>query len=96
MICFMIWQLQASVQRDSFVMVTNLAPCAGVRVHLWPDRDTLSNTEQAVSHRIKEMTLKFVQLPAATTPIQVRPSYLLVTLDLGHRMGEWKHIELHL
>ncbi|KAG0570658.1 hypothetical protein KC19_6G178400 [Ceratodon purpureus] len=55
----------------SFVLVTNLSPCVGLRVHLWPEKS--QSGDVAASERIVEVTMKMVQIPAGPTPPQTEP-----------------------
>nr|CAD1839345.1 unnamed protein product [Ananas comosus var. bracteatus] len=60
--------------RGHFVFVTNLAPCSGVRIHLWPEKSNSSLVNEApASKRIIEVTSKMVQIPAGPAPRQVEP-----------------------
>ncbi|KAJ4815701.1 GPI inositol-deacylase [Rhynchospora pubera] len=60
--------------RDHFALVTNLPPCTGVRVHLWPERLNSSRlNELPGSKRIVEVTTKMVHIPAGAAPKQVEP-----------------------
>uniref|UniRef100_A0A8R7UI24 GPI inositol-deacylase n=2 Tax=Triticum urartu TaxID=4572 RepID=A0A8R7UI24_TRIUA len=60
--------------RGHFVFVTNLAPCSGVRIHLWPEKHRSSiENEVPASKRIVEVTSKMVQIPAGPAPKQVEP-----------------------
>lgn len=52
-----------------FVLVTNLSPCSGLRVHLWPVDGQAGGV--AASERVVEVTMKMVQLPSGPTPPQV-------------------------
>uniref|UniRef100_A0ACD5Y3E2 Uncharacterized protein n=1 Tax=Avena sativa TaxID=4498 RepID=A0ACD5Y3E2_AVESA len=57
-----------------FVFVTNLAPCSGVRIHLWPEKHHSSiQNEIPASKKIVEVTSKMVQIPAGPAPKQVEP-----------------------
>jgi len=54
---------------DWFILATNLAPCVGVRVHLWPDSaksGDLPDYEIAV-----EVTTKMAEIPTGPTQRQV-------------------------
>lgn len=56
---------------DWFIMATNLAPCVGVRVHLWPGSAKsggLLDFEIAV-----EVTTKMAEVPTGPTQRQVYP-----------------------
>uniref|UniRef100_A0A7I4AUK2 GPI inositol-deacylase n=1 Tax=Physcomitrium patens TaxID=3218 RepID=A0A7I4AUK2_PHYPA len=54
-----------------FVLVTNLSPCVGMRVHLWPEKSR--SGDMAASERVVEVTKKMVQLPSGPTPPQIEP-----------------------
>ncbi|CAN6181754.1 unnamed protein product [Urochloa humidicola] len=60
--------------RGHFVFVTNLAPCSGVRIQLWPEKQhsPLQNDVPA-GKRVVEVTSKMVQIPAGPAPKQVEP-----------------------
>lgn len=71
------WFGQARRDKDNhawFVLVTNLSPCVGLRVHLWPEKG--QSGDVAASERLVEVTMKMVQLPAGPTPPQVRVFFL--------------------
>ena len=56
---------------DWFILATNLAPCVGVRVHLWPgsaEAGGLLDFEIAV-----EVTRKMAEVPTGPTQRQVYP-----------------------
>eukprot|EP00250_Pteridium_aquilinum_P021427 c25120_g1_i1 orf=424-3750(-) len=57
--------------RDHFVLATNLVPCLGIRVHLWPEREGKEGV--SVNQRVVEVTKKMVQLPAGPAPRQIEP-----------------------
>lgn len=60
---------------DWFVLATNLAPCTGVRVHLWPASAKpggLSDFEEAV-----EVTTKMAEIPAGPIQHQVSLSFFV-------------------
>ncbi|RLM86359.1 uncharacterized protein C2845_PM04G17010 [Panicum miliaceum] len=60
--------------RGYFVFVTNLAPCSGVRIHLWPEKHhSPVQNEVPASKKIVEVTSKMVQIPAGPAPKQVEP-----------------------
>lgn len=64
--------MKGSNGRGHFVFVTNLAPCSGVRIHLWPEKHRSSiENEVPASKRIVEVTSKMVQIPAGPAPKQV-------------------------
>ncbi|KAK9079209.1 hypothetical protein SSX86_000879 [Deinandra increscens subsp. villosa] len=58
--------------RTSFVLVTNLLPCYGVRLHLWPEKGT-SMSSSPLSERVVEVTSKIVQVPSGPAPRQIEP-----------------------
>lgn len=67
---------------DWFILATNLAPCVGVRVHLWPDSAKsggLLDFEEAV-----EVTMKMAEIPTGPTPLQVYP---LLIFSLPYMTG---------
>ncbi|XP_066397199.1 uncharacterized protein [Miscanthus floridulus] len=60
--------------RGHFVFVTNLAPCSGVRIHLWPEKHhSPVQNELPASKKIVQVTSKMVQIPAGPSPKQVEP-----------------------
>ncbi|XP_064993012.1 GPI inositol-deacylase isoform X5 [Musa acuminata AAA Group] len=60
--------------RGHFIFVTNLAPCSGVRLHLWPEKSKKSLLgELPVSRRAIEVTSKMVHIPAGPAPRQIEP-----------------------
>ncbi|KAJ3693196.1 hypothetical protein LUZ60_008676 [Juncus effusus] len=61
--------------KDHFVFVTNLAPCTGVRIHLWPEKvnNSAVNEVSPAGKRIVEVTSKMVHVPAGPAPKQVEP-----------------------
>lgn len=58
--------------KDHFVFVTNLAPCSGVRLHLWPEKET-SSSEFSLNQRVVEVTSKMVHIPSGPAPRQIEP-----------------------
>lgn len=64
---------QASDGRDHFVLVTNLVPCLGVRIHLWPEKSRLALREVPAIKRVMEVTSKMVHIPAGPAPRQIEP-----------------------
>ncbi|GAY48375.1 hypothetical protein CUMW_111170 [Citrus unshiu] len=58
--------------KDHFIFVTNLAPCTGVRIHLWPEKGK-STTDLPGSKRILEVTSKMVHIPSRAAPRQLEP-----------------------
>ncbi|VFQ73512.1 unnamed protein product [Cuscuta campestris] len=55
-----------------FVFVTNLSPCSGVRLHLWPEKGTLTS-DVSVNKRIVEVTSKLINIPSGPAPRQIEP-----------------------
>lgn len=58
--------------RNNFVLVTNLLPCYGVRLHLWPEKGT-SASDLPLSKRVVEVTSKIAQIPSGPAPRQIEP-----------------------
>ncbi|XP_022750511.1 uncharacterized protein LOC111299544 isoform X2 [Durio zibethinus] len=58
--------------KSHFIFVTNLAPCSGVRVHLWPQKGR-SSSDMPAGKRVLEVTSKMVQIPAGPAPQQIEP-----------------------
>ncbi|XP_049382837.1 uncharacterized protein LOC125847215 isoform X1 [Solanum stenotomum] len=58
--------------KNHFVFVTNLSPCSGVRLHLWPEKGTSVST-LPINKRVLEVTSKMVQIPSGPAPRQVEP-----------------------
>lgn len=58
--------------KNTFVLVTNLLPCYGVRLHLWPEKGT-SASDLPLSKRVVEVTSKIVQIPSGPAPRQIEP-----------------------
>ncbi|PPE01285.1 hypothetical protein GOBAR_DD01674 [Gossypium barbadense] len=61
-----------SNEKSHFIFVTNLAPCSGVRVHLWPQKGNLPSDLPA-GKSVLEVTSKMVQIPAGQAPRQIEP-----------------------
>lgn len=78
-----VWLLtQGSDGKGHFIFVTNLIPCSGVRIHLWPERSkTLSEAEVSSHKRILEATTRMIQIPAGPAPRQVQ-TFLVFLLNL--------------
>ncbi|GMP29530.1 hypothetical protein CsSME_00004595 [Camellia sinensis var. sinensis] len=60
--------------KGHFVLVTNLVPCSGIRLHLWPEKGK-SASDLPVGKRVLEVTQKMVHIPSGLAPRQV--SFLL-------------------
>ncbi|CAK9226433.1 unnamed protein product [Sphagnum troendelagicum] len=54
-----------------FVLVTNLAPCVGVRVHLWTEK--AQQGDKAVLDQVLEVTMRIAQLPSGPSERQIEP-----------------------
>ncbi|KAK4782552.1 hypothetical protein SAY86_016654 [Trapa natans] len=64
-------QKLGSREKSHFILVTNLIPCSGVRLHLWPEKG--KSTSQPMDKRVLEVTTKIVDIPSAPTPTQIEP-----------------------
>jgi glycosylphosphatidylinositol deacylase len=53
------------------VLVTNLAPCVGLRIHLWTEKG--QQGDKGLSDQVIEVTMMMVQLPSGPTPPQIEP-----------------------
>lgn len=62
--------VQGSNGRSHFMFVTNLAPCSGVRLHLWPEKRN-STSGLPVCIRILEVTSRMMRIPSGPAPRQV-------------------------
>ncbi|CAK9161729.1 unnamed protein product [Ilex paraguariensis] len=58
--------------KSHFILVTNLAPCSGIRLHLWPEKG-ISASDLPVSKRVLEVTSKMVHIPSGPAPRQIEP-----------------------
>lgn len=58
--------------KSHFVLVTNLFPCYGVRIHLWPEKGNASS-DLPLSRRVREVTSKMAQIPSGPAPKQIEP-----------------------
>ncbi|KAM1357680.1 hypothetical protein ACFX1Q_044741 [Malus domestica] len=58
--------------RSHFMFVTNLAPCSGVRLHLWPEKRN-STSELPICIRILDVTSRMVRIPSGPAPTQIEP-----------------------
>ncbi|XP_044502922.1 uncharacterized protein LOC123223679 isoform X2 [Mangifera indica] len=65
-------QRLSSNGKSHFIFVTNLAPCFGVRIHLWPEKRE-SNLDLSASERALEVTSKMVHIPSRQAPRQTEP-----------------------
>ncbi|XP_022981217.1 uncharacterized protein LOC111480421 isoform X2 [Cucurbita maxima] len=57
--------------KSHFIFVTNLLPCSGVRLHLWPEKGKSAGL--SLSERVFEVTSKMVQIPSGPAPRQIEP-----------------------
>lgn len=62
--------------KNHFILVTNIAPCSGVRLHLWPGKG--KSASKPVDRRVLEVTTKMVHIPSGPTPTQVLKYYLVL------------------
>lgn len=63
-----------SDRKGHFIFVTNLAPCSGVRIHLWPERNKFSSGDELPGSKgIVEVTSKMVRVPSGPAPRQIEP-----------------------
>ncbi|KMZ73655.1 hypothetical protein ZOSMA_144G00150 [Zostera marina] len=53
-----------------FAFVTNLIPCFGVRLHLWPEKGKFDGI---ATKKIVEVTSKMVHIPSGPAPRQIEP-----------------------
>lgn len=74
-----------------FVLVTNLSPCVGMRVHLWPEKSR--SGDMAASERVVEVTKKMVQLPSGPTPPQVCTSLLCVVSSTHENLFKERNVD---
>ncbi|GFZ19098.1 hydrolases, acting on ester bond [Actinidia rufa] len=58
--------------RSHFILVTNLAPCSGIRLHLWPEKGQ-SATDLPGSKGVLEVTQKMMHIPSGPAPRQIEP-----------------------
>lgn len=64
---------QGSNGKAHFIFVTNLTPCSGVRIYLWPEKSKTPLKDETPSKRILEVTSKMVHIPAGPAPRQIEP-----------------------
>ncbi|XP_057525131.1 uncharacterized protein LOC130804633 isoform X2 [Amaranthus tricolor] len=58
--------------KSHFVLVSNLSPCSGVRIHLWPEKQK-SFSNLPLSKRVVEVTSTMAQIPSGPAPRQIEP-----------------------
>lgn len=73
--------VQGSNGKSHFVLVTNLSPCYGVRVHLWPEKGN-SLSDVPLGKRVVEVTSTMAQIPSGPAPRQVSIGYFTVSLSV--------------
>ncbi|KAI8030373.1 hypothetical protein LOK49_LG01G04134 [Camellia lanceoleosa] len=56
--------------KGHFVLVTNLVPCSGIRLHLWPEKGK-SASDLPVRKRVLEVTQKMVHIPSGPAARQI-------------------------
>ncbi|XP_020577654.1 uncharacterized protein LOC110022858 isoform X2 [Phalaenopsis equestris] len=65
---------QSSNGKEHFIFVTNLAPCSGVRLHLWPEKHGSSTGDKMLlENGVLEVTSKMVYIPTGPAPRQIEP-----------------------
>jgi hypothetical protein len=62
--------MQGSNGKSHFVLVTNLEPCSGIRLHLWPEKGN-SASSLPLNDRVMEVTSKMMRIPSGPAPRQV-------------------------
>ncbi|XP_004514117.1 uncharacterized protein [Cicer arietinum] len=58
--------------KSHFVLVTNLEPCSGIRLHLWPEKGK-SASSLPLNDRVMEVTSKMMRIPSGPAPRQLEP-----------------------
>ncbi|XP_027349452.1 uncharacterized protein LOC113861049 isoform X2 [Abrus precatorius] len=58
--------------KNHFVLVTNLEPCSGIRLHLWPEKGK-SASNLPLNDRVVEVTSKMMRIPSGPAPRQLEP-----------------------
>lgn len=58
--------------KSHFVLVTNLEPCSGIRLHLWPEKGK-SASSLPLNDRVVEVTSKMMRIPSGPAPRQLEP-----------------------
>lgn len=58
--------------KSHFVLVTNLEPCSGIRLHLWPEKGK-SASSLPLNDRVMEVTSKMMRIPSGPAPRQPEP-----------------------
>lgn len=65
-------QKLGSNAKNHFVLVTNLEPCSGIRLHLWPEKGK-SASSLPLNERVIEVTSKIMRVPSGPAPRQPEP-----------------------
>ncbi|PNY05813.1 GPI inositol-deacylase [Trifolium pratense] len=63
---------EGSNGKSHFVLVTNLEPCSGIRLHLWPEKGNLASS-LPLNDRVMEVTSKMMRIPSGPAPRQPEP-----------------------
>lgn len=71
--------MQGSNGKSHFVLVTNLEPCSGIRLHLWPEKGS-SASSLPLNDRVMEVTSKMMHIPSGPAPRQVFYTFLIYLL----------------
>ncbi|MED6149474.1 hypothetical protein PIB30_062833 [Stylosanthes scabra] len=58
--------------KSHFVFVTNLEPCSGIRLHLWPEKGK-SAPDLPFNDRVVEVTSMMMRIPSGPAPRQLEP-----------------------
>ncbi|QHN87289.1 hypothetical protein HN51_041524 [Arachis hypogaea] len=58
--------------KSHFVFVTNLEPCSGIRIHLWPEKGK-SAPDLPLNDRVVEVTSMMMRIPSGPAPRQLEP-----------------------
>ncbi|KAL5057400.1 hypothetical protein RYX36_029004 [Vicia faba] len=58
--------------KSHFVLVTNLEPCSGIRLHLWPVKGK-STSSLPLNDKVVEVTSKMMHIPSGPAPRQPEP-----------------------
>ncbi|XP_058761830.1 GPI inositol-deacylase-like isoform X1 [Vicia villosa] len=58
--------------KSHFVLVTNLEPCSGIRLHLWPEKGK-STSSLPLNDKVVEITSKMMHIPSGPAPRQPEP-----------------------
>ncbi|GMQ01446.1 hypothetical protein CsSME_00048093 [Camellia sinensis var. sinensis] len=75
------FETKGSNGKGHSVLVTNLVPCSGIRLHLWPEKGK-SASDLPVRKRVLEVTQKMVHIPSGPAPRQVQNFVLMISNPL--------------